>query len=68
MLGVTGLKKESQQEILNVLKSVDTDGSGNINYTGKHFMDFDRILGSNYGEIALHERGEIVLGIQNVRY
>lgn len=31
--GLTGLKKESQNEIMAVLKSIDTDGSGAVNYT-----------------------------------
>ena len=31
------------------------------------FVDgFYRILGCNYGKVTLHERGEIVLGFQNV--
>ena len=32
--GLTGLKKESQNEIMSVIKSIDTDGSGAVNYTG----------------------------------
>ncbi|CAK68017.1 unnamed protein product (macronuclear) [Paramecium tetraurelia] len=31
--GLTGLKKESQNEIMGVIKSIDTDGSGAVNYT-----------------------------------
>lgn len=32
--GLSGLKKESHNEIMNVIKSIDTDGSGAVNYTG----------------------------------
>jgi len=51
----------------NIIKSIDTDGNGTINYTGIDSSIF-RILGCHYGEVSIHERREIVLSFQDVGF
>ncbi|KAM3130314.1 hypothetical protein pb186bvf_017610 [Paramecium bursaria] len=42
--GIQGLNSENQQEVLNVLKAVDTDASGTINYTEFLAATMDKAL------------------------
>ena len=48
---------------MNVIKSIDTDGSGTINYTGINLNLIIRILGSHYIEKYIYEIRKTVLSI-----
>ena len=48
-----------------VLKSIDTDGSGVVNYTGNYlfFFIFYRVFGSNNRKECIYEIGKTISSI-----
>lgn len=64
--GLTGMSDDQAKELANVIKSIDTDGNGQINYTGAQPANI-RIPGGHDGEVALHEGGEALPSLQDAR-
>ena len=62
--GLSGLNPKTAKELEASIKSIDTDGSGTVNYTG--YIILRRVHSGNDGEKYIHEGWEALYGIQDV--
>lgn len=56
---------KNADDIFDLMKAADTDGSGSIDYTGKNILTF-RISGCNYGCADFYKRGKFKNSLRNV--
>lgn len=57
------MKTENWGDVINILKAIDTDCNGVINYTGNFKYLLNRICCSNNGKKYVYEKREIIISI-----